>query len=186
MATFDENIEKLKKLTSILDGVREATDTEASPYLRKAAEKIDDLKDDIQQAIDELTQTQSTSASSDFAGTITIFISLFQADAENLPQWQRTVRRVAEYSLTRPIYRKVDHIQELIRSRPDPRKEAYAIVTVDESDIIQAYAGKQEQDAFGHELVTLREGALTSENVQQFIHGDLVYDFIDSELVIVS
>ncbi|MCB1828138.1 MAG: type IVB secretion system protein IcmQ, partial [Coxiellaceae bacterium] len=105
---------------------------------------------------------------------------------ENVPQWQRTVRRVAEYSLTRPIYRNVDHVQEFIRSRPDPRKEAFAIVSVKESDIIKGYAGKKETDAFGHELVTLREGTLSSVNVQQFIHGDLVYDFIDNELVLVS
>ena len=71
----------------------------------------------------------------------------------------------------------------MIRSRPDPRKEAYAVVSVNDSDIISAYAGKQDVDSRGHALLTVKEGAVKPENITKFVHGNSVYLFKDDKLV---
>lgn len=186
MATQEENVEKLKKLIEILEELRGNVTPESGLFLNNVSKKFGVFQEEAQAILDEIQAGPVSGKSVDrtkAAGKTTVYVSLFQTDPENIKQWSRTVKRISEYSLARPIYRRADHVEEMIRSRPDPRKEAYAAVILEDTDIIKSYAGKQETDSRGRELLTVKEGSVKPENIVKFVHGNTDYAYHDEQLI---
>lgn len=186
MSELDDDINALQELIKILDEVHSKADPNAGLFLKTAGEKIAGLKQNAEALLNELqgkgasSEIQATASSVE--GQTLVYVSLFQTDPESIDKWQKTLRRISEYSLARPIYRKVEHIEQMIRSRPDPRKEAYVAVWIRDDDVISGYAGKMAQDQMGNDLVTVKEGAVKPENIKQFVHGDIAYTYREGTL----
>lgn len=187
MASVDEHVKELKRLVEIITDLKSKIPPDSGLYLTNVSKKLTGFQEEAEDLINQFTagtqKTKKGHAEGETTGRTIIYISLFQTDPDDLKKWQSTVRRISEYSLARPIYRKPSHIEEMIRSRPDPRKEAYAEVSVLDSDIIRAYAGKSETDSRGHELLTVKEGAVKPANVRKFVHGNETYFFKEDKLV---
>lgn len=186
MSGLDDDINALQELIKILDEVHSKADPNAGLFLKTAGEKIAGLKGNAEALLDQLQGKTAPGAEQvageSAEGKTIVYVSLFQTDPDSIEKWQKTLRRISEYSLARPIYRKVEHIEEMIRSRPDPRKEAYVEVFVSDDDIISGYAGKMAQDQMGNDLVTVKEGAVKPGNIKLFIHGDASYTFNEDKL----
>lgn len=189
MATDKDQIERVNNLIAILKDLQGGVPEDSGLLLKNIGVRFAKLQSEAEALLAEMTgvdlkaQESASTSPTGAAGQTTVYISLFQADAENIIQWEKTLKRIGEYSLSRPIYRKVEHVAQMIRTRPDPRKEAYAAVSVADESIIRGYAGKKETDVNGNEILTLKEGAMKSSNIQQFVHGDEVFAFRDEKLV---
>ncbi len=189
MATLEENKDILKKLIKLIDELLNSDDWNKGIYLQTISGKIKELRQEANALVEEIAGSENVGAvgaASKSTGFINIFVSLYQADAKNLMMWARTLKRINEFSTSRPVYRNEDSIKQLIRARPDPTKEGYAIVHVKETDLIKPYSGKQLADRFGNELLTIREGAIKSENISKFVHGVNVYKYENGELTLES
>ena len=185
MATLEENKEVLRKLVKLMDELLDSDDWNKGIYLQTVSGKIKELRQEIQDLVNEISGKPAAGAIGavqTVQNLISVYVSLYQSDANNVLMWQKTVRRIGEFSLTRPIYRTEEHIQQMIRSRPDPTKEGYAIVNISSNDIIKPYTGKQSADRFGVELLTIREGAIKPENVTKFVHGNKLYRYENGAL----
>lgn len=187
MATLEENKEILQKLTKLLDELLDSDDWNKGIYLQTISGKIKELRKEVDNLIGEISSNQNVGAVGAVTksqGYINVFVSLYLADAKNLMMWQRTIKRINEFSTSRPVYRNEESIKQLIRGRPDPTKEGYAIVHIKETDIMKPYSGKQLADRFGNELLTIREGVIKSDAVRKFVHGPNVYKYENEELVL--
>ncbi|GAG15177.1 unnamed protein product, partial [marine sediment metagenome] len=118
------------------------------------------------------------------AGYIKVYISLYQAQGSNLAIWQNMLKSLAQYSVTRPVYADEAHIRELVRSKPDPDKQAYAVVAIKEDDIM--HLTKPAVDQFGHELLTLKEGAVQLDNIIEFVHANQKHYLFRNNILILK
>lgn len=181
--------ESLRQLIKILKNLLTEGDWEASLLLKSAHKKIDTLYERAESLLNEFSQGPIAQTEEDIRkekqGYIRVFVSLYQSDYNNLNKWQMTLNSIAEYSVSRPIYRNEEDVQEIIRSK-QTFNEAYAAVFIKESDIIPPYAGKNAVDKFGHELLTVRQGAIITENISEFVHLGRHYLFRNGRLLLKS
>lgn len=189
MATLEENKDILKKLAKLIDELLESDAWTKGIYLQTISTKVAELRAEVNTLLEEISGSENVDVvgtASKSIGNVSVFVSLYQADAKNLSMWQKTLKRINEFSTSRPVYREEESVKQLIRGRPDPTKEGYAIVQIKEADLIKPYTGKQLADRFGNELLTVREGAIKSENVAKFVHGANTYKYENGELVLES
>lgn len=189
MATLEENKDILKKLVKLIDELLDSDAWTKGIYLQTISTKIAELRTEVNTLLEEIAGSENVGvvgAAPKTTGNINVFISLYQADAKNISMWQKTLKRINEFSTSRPVYRDEESVKQLIRGRPDPSKEGYAVIQVKEADLIKPYTGKQLADRFGNELLTVREGSIKPENVVKFVHGANIYKFENGELILES
>lgn len=188
MNALDKNIEINKKLIAVLDELLGVGDWQASLFLRTAGKQIQTLREQAQKLLAEVTgsiaMAQGAHVSSVAkAGHIKVYISLYQAESNDLQKWFRTLKSLMEYSLSRPVYLEESQVRAMIRSKENAQREAYAIVFIQEKDIIHLPGGRMATDKLGHELLTLKAGAIKPENIIEFIHGTKHYVLGEKGLV---
>lgn len=167
-----------REIIRSIDELLAAGDWEATLFLKANKKHLEALKQRAQALLEDQTLVapkQATREREPPAGYKVVYISLFQAESNNLIKWQGAIKGLERYSVSRPIYSEEAHVRALIRNKPDPQKEAYVIAFVKESDIIKPYLGKKNQDRWGHELLTLREQAVDLGHVIEFIHDNKHY-----------
>lgn len=106
-----------------------------------------------------------------------IYVSLYQAEGSNLHKWQIVVNSLAGYNVNRPIYQNEDDIQKAIRNKSFRQNDAYVAVKIRKEDIMPLITDKPPTDRNGYPLLTLREGAIKTENITRFSHMNGEYDF---------
>lgn len=106
-----------------------------------------------------------------------VYVSLYQAEGANLNKWQIVVNSLAGYNVNRPIYQNEDDIQKAIRNKTFRQNDAYVAVKVRKEDIMPPITDKPPTDRNGYPLLTLREGAIKTENITRFSHMNGDYDF---------
>lgn len=116
----------------------------------------------------------------------TVFVSVFQQDYNDLRSWERTLKSITDYSVTRPVYKEEGHIQEMIRGRPDPNKEGYIAVLVKKQDIVKGLPGKPATDKLGYELINIKEGGIKPAGIQRFVLSGRTYEFIEGSLKLIQ
>ncbi len=117
------------------------------------------------------------------AGYEKVYVSLYQAESERMDRWLNTIKLLPEHYVSRPIYRQLEHMQEMIRAKAS-RTEAYAIVWVKTVDIVPHHSGITKHDRFGHELLSLKSGSIELENLVEFIHDGRSYRLIENQLIV--
>jgi len=163
------------KLVNILDELLGNKEWDATLLLRTAKKRLTGLRDEAQEIANELNETITSTVPEQVAATIKeghikIYISLYQTQGANLKIWHDMLNSLAKYSMTRPVYDTEEHIRELIRSKPDLERHAYAVVAMEKNGIIDTE--NTAMDKFNHELLTLKEGAVQLENIIEFVHAN--------------
>lgn len=169
-----------RDLIKSLDELLEAGDWDATLFLKANKKRLLDLKSRAQAVLDQMAEGEITSGPTVRQappGYKMVYISLFQAESNNLIKWQSAIKGLEKYSVSRPVYAEEDHVRALIRNRLDPTKEGYIVAFVKETDIVKPYLGKKLQDRYGHELVTLREAAVDLNHVIEFVHDNKHYHY---------
>jgi intracellular multiplication protein IcmQ len=189
-----ELVEIARKMVKLFEELFAACDWNSSLFIRNAIKPLQKLQQDAEEILKKLSadidQTTETPAQREtrFAleerpGYIKTFISLYQSEGSNLQKWQGALKNLVDQSVSRPIYRKEENIKELLRSKSDPMRQAYAVIFVPELSIIQAYQGKPSVDQFGNELLTIKERAITLENIVELVHMGHRYAFVNGKLI---
>lgn len=163
------------KLINILDDLLKNKEWESTLLLRTAKKRLQALRDEAQQIANELNPSFSSKEPAQITevikeGYVKVYISLYQTQGSNLKIWHNMLKSLAKYSITRPVYDNEEYVRELIRSKPDMQRHGYAAVTVKKSGIIGSE--KVNLDQFNHKLLTLKEGAVTLENIIEFVHAN--------------
>lgn len=176
------------KLISLMRDLMTTGNWEDSLFLRTAHKKLEELTSQAMALSKQLDSSHLDPSQKHknlpIEGYISVFVSLYQFDAYNLVKWGKTLKNIKDYSVNRPIYRIEEHVQEMLRSKQGSAREAYVSIYVKESDLIPPYTGKIAEDRFGHELLTLREGSLSSENIIKFVHLNKSYTFENESLIL--
>ena len=174
-----------RELVTILDGLLACGDWSSSIFLRAASKRIQMLLDEAKSVVElssSSTRFQSHAVREAPAGHIPVYISLYQINGNNLKNWQYALRLLAEHNINRPVYREEQFARDLVGSKSDIERHGYAIVYIKEDDIYE-FAAPQ-KDIFGHDLVVLKEGVISLENIVSFVHANKErYSFIDNNLV---
>ncbi len=160
-----------RKLVKILDKLLSKGDWGSSPLLRTTKKKFQNYKDEAESLAAEPEVAEEALVNHRVPeGYRKVFISLYQSEGRNLQLWQNMLKSLARFSISRPVYDNEDYVQEVIRSKPEPVRHAYAVVVVREDDIIQN--GRVKTDPLGHELIVLRERAVELRNILEFVHAN--------------
>lgn len=183
MNIYEKSIEVNRKLIAVLERLLKQGQWEASLFLKATSKQINELR---QRAEQLLVETIGNAAAlnkddADKQGYKKVYISVYQAEGNNLQKWQQTLKALTEHSISRPIYDDEKQVQAILRNKIDPVREGYVSVYVKEGDIITA--GKASTDRIGNELLTLKVGAVKPENIIEFVHYQKSYYFKDEELV---
>ncbi len=179
-----------KELRDILDEVLTTGDWQSSIFLKTAANKLRAIRDKSDNLFNSgnVATVVNTNASKDIArkpvppGYSQVFVLLYQVDSANLQGWHRNIKTLADYSVTRPVYKDENHAKEVIRSKTmGVDRNGYAVVNVKDSDFSES---ENQTDQFGHPLFILKQGAVKLENIVEFIHCNVKrYAMRDNELV---
>lgn len=179
----------VQRLVKILDELLAKGDWESSLFLRTSRKRLQELREEA--------KSVSTSAGASevkpfvlfktppAVGSIQVFISVYQVAAKTVGDWQTALKALVGHSVTRPTYRNEEEVQKLIRSKTDISRHGYAIVNIAEGDIYRIDPAPV--DAFGSQLISLKEGAIKQENIVGFVHANKErYSFQDGKLVLES
>jgi len=179
------------KLLDAFDKLLASGDWEASLYLKATKKRILKLREQTEALLKEAQVIQAGGSEEQegvgkklAAGQRKVYISLYQAEPDNLSKWKNILKSLPMLSISRPIYAEETHVHSMIRNKDAPQKEAYAVLLVDESDIIHAYHGKALADKLGNELLTLKQRAVRLDHIIEFVHGAKHYLYKGNELIL--
>ena len=178
-----------KQLRDILDDVLATGDWQSSLFLKTAATRLRELRGKSDQlfnrgnVVTEAVRTQDSSRKTAPPGCLQVFILLYQVDGANLQGWCRNIKTLADYSVTRPVYKDEGHAKESIRSKTATvDRNGYVVVNVKKNDLDET--GQQQVDQFGHPLFVLKQGVIKLENIVEFVHSNKRrYALGDNDLV---
>jgi Dot/Icm secretion system protein IcmQ len=173
MSSQDSYKQINQEFMTILRELLATGDWEATLFLRTTSKKLQELYNQaeaLSHYYDSLSPSKDYHKIRTEQGYTKVYVSLYQSDPYNLIKWQNTLKNIREYSINRPIYRQEEYVREMIRSKHESPNEGYVIIYIKNSDIIPPYAGKLVEDRWGHELLTLRDNSLSSENIIEFVH----------------
>lgn len=183
----NSSLEVNKKLIGLLDELLSACNWEATLFLKTASKRFKTLRDEAQRLLIETTgtglSTQSTLKELEKAGHIKAYVSIYQADGINLQKWYNTLKALATYSIGRPVYRDEAQIKAAIHAKTDAQREAYVSVFIKEEEIVNLPSSHAAIDKLGHALMTLKMGAVKTENIIEFVHCQKRYHFSDDGLI---
>lgn len=187
----DQELRKIaQKMVTLFEELFAACDWNSSLFIRNAVKPLHELHKEAEQILHQLSADASAAKAQNQEilyptarpGYIKVFISLYQSEGANLQKWQSVLKNMVGQVVNRPVYREEAHVLELLRSKSDAMRQAYAVVYVPEVTLISSYQGKASVDQFGHELLTLKDNAVKLENIIEFVHLGKRYPFVGGKL----
>lgn len=162
---------------------------ENSLFFRAIRKRLEDARDHFKEGLelDTTVQTGKTTRDSKFFSQedmVEVYMALYISEGVSLRKWESLLNTLGSHaisSVSRPVYKNEQDIQESIRTKEFKQNDAYVAVYVRKSDIAAPY-GKPPVDRHGRELIVLKEGAVRPENITRFVHVSGMYDFIDGML----
>ncbi len=186
----NSELETLKRFIDIVDKTLSAGGWQETFLLQNMEKKIKELREEaieIQNQIKTENQAKSMGVNKAQLDDLqTVYVSVFQQDYNDLRSWERTLKSITDYSVTRPVYKEEVHIQEMIRGRPDPNKEGYVVVLVKKQDIVKGLPGKPATDKLGYELLNIKEGGIRPTGIQRFVLSSRTYEYIEGSLKLIE
>jgi intracellular multiplication protein IcmQ len=184
---LDDDLELKRELVKILDDLITRGTWTGSLFLESSGKKLRDLREELYTGfrLGEQTNagasTNAPGASLQKAGFIEVFVALYQADGLNVTKWSNLLSAISSNSIGRPVYGNEDDIKAWFRTKENKQNDAYAVVYIHPDDKNKP-AGKPLLDRYGHELLTIREGAIKSKNITRFVHVTGQYTFLNGVL----
>ncbi len=116
-------------------------------------------------------------------GMVEVSIALYCSEGGDPRRWESVIHTLGATIVSRAIYKNEADVVRVIRSKPTRINEGYCKIYIQESSIAKPFTGQNPRDKMGHELLVLKQGAVSSSNIVCFIHQTGVYDWIDGRLV---
>jgi intracellular multiplication protein IcmQ len=179
-----------RQLVGTLEALLKAGDWQSSLLVQTISKQLKSYCDEIQQWLDSnsnfVEQSKNILEQTHSVDQITVYISLFQTEGNNLQKWTNILKMLDHYSQTRPVYLKEEDVRAMISTKIEMQREAYVIVKIKRDAIIPLSSGRTAVlDRLGNGLVNLKRGAIKSEeNIIEFVHGPLRYNFKEGQLTL--
>ena len=174
-----------QKITELLNRIISTGDWDSSLFLRNT---ISLLKKRlvISNVLKEEFESQGFVAEQSFPpvdpeNAIVLYVALYQSDGADLQKWENQLCSILKIAQSRPIYNEEETVINVLRSNLDRNTDAYIKVLVDKNEIIDS--ARILKDRLGQELTTVSMTAIRPENIVEFIHQGVRYDFLNKKLV---
>lgn len=171
------------RLLKIIDSVL-PDETDDSLFLKSTFKPLKKLKTHLLERCEALSQGQSDTVGNAVKWDKTktcVYVSLYQANASSLHQWEALLRSLPSYAYGRAVYENVAEVEEAIRSKPQPNLEAYAVVEVNPEHIL--HNAPKRADKLGLPILNLDELAIKEGKVVMFVHMNERYAFEEGMLI---
>ncbi len=185
--TEKEALELTEAIITTIDNIIAAGDWEDSLFLRSNIKPLRQLKEEVLQTRKTLLEQQGMMEIQPYQVTedeVKVYISLYQADGDNLPGWEAQLASIDCYMAGRPVYKSEADIKKAIRQKLLQTSEAYAVVVIKQSQLIENRFEAVKTDRYGHELVTLEAGIVDADKVIEFVHLGRLYHYRKNRLVL--
>lgn len=187
----DDSEKKARGILKAFDDVLAHPNWEKSVFLRAVAQKIQEIRDRFRQDTNlSDTPEQAHPSSGTVAGRVAeregqieVFVSLYCANGTMINNWEKVLQGLHRQVITRPIFEKEEELRELIRAKSNPKNEAYVSAYIPKAAIMKPPSGRQPTDTLGHKLLIIREGTITQNHVNRFVHHSGVYNYHEGKLV---
>lgn len=113
-----------------------------------------------------------------------VFITVYSSDGSKLSSWEHILSNLPKQVISRPVYVKEEDAIFLIRSKENRVNEAYVSAFIKSTDILPLPEDKIAKDRFDKPLLTLKDRALTLENIHRFVHLSGNYTYVKGRLVL--
>lgn len=106
-----------------------------------------------------------------------VYVYLFNVNGKIIRTWQQLLTQQAlfDHSVNRPIYLQKEHIEKIIRSKPNRDQQGYIEIIIKKPDLLEIGNGKSLQDSQGHPLARIKQGSLQPDNIKMFVHSGKHY-----------
>lgn len=114
-------------------------------------------------------------------GEVPVYVYLYNAKGVQLSSWINLLmpKVFYEYSINRPIYRELSHIQALLNTKTNKQQHAYLTVAMKPGDILTS----TQNDANNNPMIKVRENSLRFDRLISFTHmGQNYFLNADNEL----
>ena len=175
-----------KAVIATIDNVLTAGDWEDSLFLRNTVKPLKKIREEALELLQQISGDTSNVKNSEIPtlseDTVALYISIFQNNGHNLPQWELQLQSITSHLLGRPVYQNEEDMQKAIRLKLAQTSEAYIVVAVKRSAIQSELYQPQRLDRNGNPLVTLTDSAVSPENILEFVHQGKRYHFLKGRL----
>jgi len=155
-----------------------------SLFLKSIGDKLQRLRDQFAAVLEVPDSTMNAEVAAQSIGKCEVFISLYQAQGDNLSRWRNMVANLSEFCTSRPIYQREADVQASIPIGHQERHHAYVVVSIAPEDILSTTDEEGPQlDRAGRKLVRLKEEAVKSANITRFVHASGQYKWVKNFLV---
>lgn len=184
--TKEDYLQLTDAIIGAVDHVLNANNWDDSLFLRNALKPLKEIRESAIALKKEATATVADKQITLRAledDEVLVYISIFQSEGHNLRKWELQLSSLRSYLLGRPVYEKEEDVFKVVRQKLVQTSEAYVIVAVKKDDI-QNFAYQAERvDRFGNPLLTLKDTAVKTENIFEFVHQGQRYFFVDGKLI---
>lgn len=177
---------------AILKALNESIDNgpwDKSNFLRVIGKNLKTIRDDYlnqlngQQILEKKAEDLATASKIIKEGEQEIYVSLYCIDGTSLQAWERIILNLPRQMISRPIYGDEQSVVNLIKSKENKLNEAYVVITVNQSDILQLVEDKIPYDKFGKALLVLKDRSLNLDKINRFVHNGISYNYQKGRLV---
>jgi Dot/Icm secretion system protein IcmQ len=174
-----------QELIDILSNLLDEGDWDASLFLKVSKKRLVALREEAQSLLKQF-QPEPVQQLADEQKAVTegereVFISLYLGGEATIKRWEQVLKTLGAYSVGRPVYTDEDHARSVLRGRGDRENDAYAAIIVSNSSILPVKKNKQSVDRQGNPLLTLRMGAIQTENITKFVCSKKAYRFDNAQ-----
>lgn len=176
-----------RSIIATVNAVLEDGNWEDSLFLRNTVKPLYEVREKAVALLEHITGVSASAETHeptvDASQSELLYVSLFQNEGHNLRKWELQLQSMANYMVGRPIYRKREDIERLIRNKVDQTCEAYAVIAVRPEDIQADMYQLDRRDREGNELVSVKQGKVSENNIVEFVCHGRSYRFIKSRLL---
>jgi len=188
MAEGTDNSEVNIKILKALDTAISEGPWSESPFLKATGKKLQAIRGEFAKGIGmegSLDVGAGTGATETAVpkGMIEVYMLLYVAEGSKLHKWEGILSSVEKYSLSRPIYRSEQDIQNILREKGDDANNGYIAVLISETDITEESSEEVPKDRHGNELLVVRDRSVKPEHITRFVHVGSEFQFKDSKLI---
>lgn len=179
--------EQVKK---ILDELNEAVDQgpwNNSKFLTAIGNKLENIRNEFAEYVtitDEIhEQKESAGRRQVQEGQQEIYISLYSSQGSRIQSWVPIISNLPRQIISRPVYANEQEVKEATRAKANKMNEAYVSIIINKTDILPTKPEKTPKDKLGNSLLTLKDRAIHTENINRFEHITGRYDYTGGRLI---
>lgn len=160
---------------------------EKSNFLKMISKNLQNIRDDFAQKVHVSEKDVETPTNVRRAeikpGQREIFVSLYSSNGSSLQNWEKILNNLSKQIISRPIYADEEAIRTIIKTKENRINEAYISLFIQETSLLVLPQDKISYDKLGQPLLTLKDNALSVENINRFEHYSGTYTFANTRLL---